>query len=162
MPVTASDTVRRSSPSSGCPPKAAIDARILFVKAYFQTHRDSDDRARVYDAYITNISGGCATAEQTQAILMLSSLLQVQSREDEAGFYEGISGLVGAAADVVTSVPEFLGTLLKLITDAETWVRVGEFIIGLILILMGLKQLASAVGVNVPTSFAGAAKAMAK
>ncbi len=144
--ATTTATVRRSSPSSGCPSKAGIDSRILFVTAYFKVHRDSDDRAKVFDQYLIGLNPNCVTPGQNQAILGLAGLIQAQAAGEEQSFYEGIPGLIGKAVDAATAIPDFL----KMLTRAETWVRVGEFVIGLILILMGLKQFLDVLGVGFP------------
>lgn len=62
---------------------------------------------------------------------------------------------IGGATDA-------LGNLSKFVTklgDATTYVRIGEFVAGGILVFMGLKQLANVLGVKIPG--AGVAKTAA-
>jgi len=47
----------------------------------------------------------------------------------------------------LAAIGKFLAVLLK----AETWVRVGLFIGGILLVLMGLQQLAKVLGVKLPS-----------
>lgn len=56
---------------------------------------------------------------------------------------EAISGIVRS----IRSIPDFLA----LITQAQTWVRVGEVIGGGILLYLGLRYLGNELGFNVPS-----------
>ena len=151
MSSTAAD-VRRSSPA-GCPPSAEIDARILQVTNYYDTHPDSDDRAAIFDRLLGSIHAGCTTPGQNQAILGLARLQRSQSQAELKSFQEGLPGLIGTVVDTVKDAASFFAETFKLLTSGSTWIRVGEFIAGLVLVFMGLAQLSRTLGVRIPTPF---------
>lgn len=148
MSSTAAD-VRRSSPA-GCPPSAEIDARIRNVTTYYESHPDSDDRAAIFDRLLSSIHGGCTTPGQDAAIIGLARLQRSQSQAELQSFKEGLAGLIGGVVDTVKDAASFFTEAFKLLTSATTWVRVGEFIAGLVLIFMGLKQFTSVLGIKIP------------
>lgn len=59
--------------------------------------------------------------------------------------------LILAGASVQLSFFATLTRFIGLLTRAETWLRIGLFVVGALLLLIGIKQFASVLGVSFPS-----------
>lgn len=79
------------------------------------------------------------TPAQLQQFLRITAMAR--------GTAHQVEHTANAVVNPLEAVSDFLGKLL----EPVTWIKVGEFVGGAVLVLMGIKALAASAGVNIPT-----------
>lgn len=141
MPVTSAPT--------GCPPRAALQVGLNSLQAYVVAQGSSvggfvsgssELQANIVGQQIDRLNAytRCMSSAQLHQFLKITETWKNRAHAQES--------TASAVTDPLVAVNGFLGKL----TDPVTWVRVGEFIGGAVLVLMGIKALAAQQGLSVP------------
>ncbi len=141
-----------SSPAkpSGCPSSAAIQSSLNGLQAFVRSQGSgvagfvtgsNETSANLIGASIDRLNAitRCMSSAQLNQFLRITEISRNRARAQER--------TANATTNPLVDISRFLGSL----SNPVTWVRVGEFVGGTVLVLMGIKALAAQQGISIPT-----------
>lgn len=148
MPVTVKPPSGPPARPKNCPPSSEIDQLLNSASSYLAEHPGTgvagqflnqltgshgvdEIKDKLLNALVS-LPAGCTNPQQKVRMREITTSAQTTAHSEQDVYQAGI-----------------LGFLTKLL-QPETYIRAAELIIGLVLILMGIKQLAAMFNVSIP------------